>query len=65
MKIAIILVSILSMALTIGWHLRKQNSSPSRLSFRQKLNIVMTSLVIGIVVYFGLLLAALAWMALR
>ncbi|OXR48515.1 MULTISPECIES: hypothetical protein [unclassified Pusillimonas] len=65
MKIAIILVSILSMALTIGWHLRKQNSSPGRLSFRQKLNIVMTSLVIGIVVYFGLLLAALAWMALR
>lgn len=65
MKIAIILVSILSMALAIGWHLRKHNGNPGRLSFRQKLNIVMTSLVTGIVVYFGLLLAALAWMALR
>ncbi|MFA7623347.1 MAG: hypothetical protein WCY47_00215 [Pusillimonas sp.] len=65
MKIAIILVSILSMAATIGWLIRKHDARQDRLQFRQKLSIVVTSLVTGIAVYFGLLLLALAWMTLR
>ena len=65
MKIAIILVSILSMAAALRWLIRKHDSAQGRMPFRQKLNILVTSLVTGIVVYFGLLLLALAWMTLR
>lgn len=65
MKIAIILVSILSMAATIRWLIRKHDTTQGGMPLRQKLNIVVTSLVTGIVVYFCLLLLALAWMTLR
>jgi len=65
MKIAIILLSILSMAIAVGWLIKKHDNGSGRLSFRQKMNILVTSLVTGIVVYFSLLLFALAYMALR
>ncbi len=65
MKIAIILLSILSVAATVRWLIHKHDTGQGRLPFSKKLNIAVTSLVIGIVVYFGLLLIALAWMTLR
>ena len=65
MKIAFIVVSIAVMAGAVAWLNGQHNATHGRLSLRQKLNILVTSLVIGIAVYFGLLLLALAWMALR
>lgn len=65
MKIFIILVSILSMTATIGWMMRKHASPQGRLTLRQKAHIMITSLVTGIAVYFGLLLVALGWMTFR
>ena len=65
MKIAFILVSIAVMAAAIAWLNGRHGTTHGKLTLGQKLNILITSLVIGIAVYFGLLLLALAWMALR
>jgi hypothetical protein len=63
MKIGIILLSIISMAGAWWWHARK--SQPAYpLSFAQQLKIAGKSAVIGVGVYFCLMLVVLIYLAL-
>lgn len=61
MKIGIILLSILGAA-GFWWHATRDSRRGVALSFRQKLRIAFTSVVAGVILYFGLLVLALLYM---